>query len=324
LGEKTIITGGAGFIGNHLVDFLLTEGYDVVAIDNFDDYYSGKERNIARFVGRKRFELVRGDILDYALLSEKFQGAELVFHLAAQVGVRFSTQYAVKTNNVNVAGTLNVLHASIETKPKRVVLASSSAVYGPHVTIPMSESHPTRPVSVYGASKLAAENYCRLYHRLRDVPVVCLRYHTVFGPRQRPDMAIFKWSSAILHGQPLTVYGDGTQMRDFTYVDDIVNGTHLASSCSDAVGQVINLGSGSSLTINDTLAILERVLGRNAIRIQHEVMNIEDMQVTHADIRKARRILGYEPKTEFEDGLRQFASWLNKTGQHGVRDRTEK
>ncbi len=314
--EKVVVTGGAGFIGSHLVDRLISDGYHVAVCDNFDSYYEGKEDNVIHHKGDSNFELHRGDMLDYDFLRAVVRDADIIFHLAAQPGVRFSLENPVKTNLINTQGTLNVIRAAVEEKPRRLVLASSSSVYGTPIKTPVDESHPTRPLSVYGASKLAAEQYCSIYNRLRGVPTVSLRYHTVIGPRQRPDMAFYRWGKAILTGQSPIIYGDGSQMRDFTCVDDIVNGTILAGRSEDAVGEIFNLAAGRSVSVNRALDMLQRTLGRVAVAMKHEPSKPEDPAITHADISKAKRILGYSPRHTFEDTVQQFAKWMiGKSGQ---------
>ncbi|MEM2945564.1 MAG: NAD-dependent epimerase/dehydratase family protein, partial [Thermoproteota archaeon] len=190
-GKRVLVTGGAGFIGSHLVDILIEKGCEVVVLDNFDDFYSGKERNIVRHIGNEKFHLIRGDILNYDLLFHVMKGVEVVFHEAAQAGIRYCNLNPVKAHRVNVEGTLNVLLASREQKVKRIVYASSSSIFGKTSSMPINEEYPTNPSSPYGATKLAGEKYCLSFHDVYGIDVVCLRYFSVYGPRGRPDQVIY-------------------------------------------------------------------------------------------------------------------------------------
>ncbi|MCK4953214.1 GDP-mannose 4,6-dehydratase [Candidatus Bathyarchaeota archaeon] len=310
--KKVLITGGVGFIASHLVDTLLDKHYYVIAYDNFDSYYSGKEENIRHNFKNPNFTLIKGDILDYETLRNVMKNIDVVFHLAAQPGVRYSFQNPVKTNNVNVSGTLNVLRAAKEENIKKVIFASSSSVYGSPKYMPVDEKHPTKPISIYGASKLAAENYCRIFSDKLGLPVIILRYHTVYGPRQRPDLAFFKWARQIFERKPITIYGNGTQTRDFTYIDDAINGTIKAASTASIEGEVFNIGGGSRISVNDVVNSLIRFIGINA-EIVYESPKLGDVSDTRADISKAEEILGYTPKVNLEEGLKRFIKWFEKT-----------
>lgn len=307
-GSKVLVTGGAGFIGSHLVDALLSRGAKVVVYDNFDEYYTGKEENIRHNLGNLNFKLLRADVLDYEVLSSCMKGVDAVFHLAAQPGVRYSMESPAKTSSVNVLGTLNVLRAAKEADVRRVVYASSSSVYGNPMYTPVDESHPLRPISIYGASKVAAELYCRVFHEQLGLPVVILRYFTVYGPRQRPDMAIYRWTEQMFEGRPLTIYGDGRQARDFTYVEDAVSATLRAAEVEGVEGEVLNVGGGRRVSVNEVVGILAKVAGAE-VKLAYEPSRLGDVEATHADISKARRLLDFEPRTKLEDGLREFIKW---------------
>lgn len=312
--KRILVTGGAGFIGSNLIDRLTEQDNYVIVYDNFDKYYSAKEQNIKQHEFNPNFTLLRADILDLKTLSKASKEVDLVFHLAAQPGVRFSMENPVKTSKVNIIGTFNVLKAAKEAGVKKVIYASSSSVYGQPIYLPIDENHPTDPISIYGASKLAAEKYCQIFSHQLGLPVAILRYHTVYGPRQRPDMAIHKWTRAIFESKPITIYGDGTQTRDFTFIDDIVDGTIRAAEVEDADGEVFNLGGGTKVSVNKVVELLIEESKVDEVKVVYEPPKLGDVSDTHADITKAKKILGYYPKVVLKEGLSRFIK--------GYKDRT--
>jgi len=308
---KALVTGAAGFIGSTLADALTRRGTAVVGLDCFTDYYAReiKEQNLAPLRSRPGFTFVE-DQLQTADLDRLLEGVTHVYHLAAQAGVRKSWGQDFLTYTThNVDATQRLLEAVKERSLTRFVYASSSSVYGDGVPIPMREDAMVQPVSPYGVTKLAAEHLCLLYTANYGVPTVSLRFFTVYGPRQRPDMGFHRFIRAALTGQPITLYGDGEQTRDFTFVEDIVAAL-MAAGDRGRSGSVYNIGGGSRVSINEVLALIERITGRT-LDIRREASQKGDMRDTFADTSRAKTELGFEPSTSLEQGLRAEAEWLS-------------
>lgn len=316
-----LVTGGAGFIGSHLVDKLLELGNIVIVYDNFDDFYTGKENNIQHNLRNSRFKLMRDNILNYEALVSAMKSVDVVFHEAAQCGVRYSIKNPLKANEVNVAGTLNVLWAARQAKVRKMVFASSSGIFGEPNYMPMDEKHPTNPNSPYGVSKLTAEHYCLVFHRVYGLDVVSLRYFSVYGPRGRPDQAIYRFTSAIAKSDHPVIFGDGNQTRDFTFVSDVVEATILAAEIDEAIGEIFNIGYGKETSVNDVASAVIRKLGRKGdIQPIYKATYKGEFPRTLADNTKARRILGWKPKIELGRGLDIFIDWFMKTRKSGQID----
>lgn len=314
--SKVVITGGAGFIGSHIAAEVAKE-YEVVIIDNLDDYYSPdlKRRNLEILLANPNVRFIEGDITDTALLRRVIDSdVEFVYHEAAQAGVRISVENPFKPNQVNVLGTLNVLKASLDAGVKRVINASSSSVYGKVKYLPFDEAHPTMPVSPYGVSKLAAEHYCRVFYEVYGLPTVSLRYFTVYGPRMRPDLAISIFTRKMLANEPITVYGDGEQTRDFTYIDDIVRVNRKLLETSAADGYAMNVGGGHRITVNDLIAHLREITGSMS-EVVYSDKQKGDAEHTLADTSLAGRLVGYRPEVSVEVGLAEFVRWFRDCGQ---------
>jgi UDP-glucose 4-epimerase len=307
---KALVTGVAGFIGSTLAERLCSQDDDVIGLDCFTDYYprAKKERNLSKLRNHPRFRFVESTIQD-ADLNELLRGRTHVFHLAAQAGVRNSwgRDFSVYTVN-NIEATQVLLEACTAHRLERIVYASSSSVYGDTVSLPMREDALPHPVSPYGVTKLAAEQLCYLYHVNFGLPTVSLRYFTVYGPRQRPDMGFHKFLRAAMRGEPISVFGDGLQTRDFTFVADAVSAT-AAAGIRGVPGRVYNIGGGSRVTLNDVLVMIGRVSGRPPL-IKADPAQKGDMRHTYADTSLARADLGFTPTVTLEEGLTAEYQWL--------------
>jgi len=307
------VTGGAGFIGSHLVDRLLEMGNTVIVYDNFDDFYPGKESNVQHNLKNDRYKLVRSDILNYDTLFSLMKRVDVVFHEAAQCGVRYCIKNPLKANSVNVTGTLNVLWAARQTNVEKVVFASSSGIFGQPRFVPMDEKHPTNPNSPYGVSKLAAEHYCLAFHRVYNFNVSCLRYFSVYGPRGRPDQVIYEFISAIECNKRPVFFGDGTQTRDFTFVSDAVDATLLAAECEDVGGHVFNIGYGKEFSVNEVFdKVVSKLRRKGEIQPVYKDTYKGEFPRTFADNTKACKVLGWKPKVDLDEGLNFFVKWFKK------------
>ena len=306
------MTGAAGIFCGTLTEGVLADGYEVVAVDNFDDYCSGKLRFLEPHLGDSKFALHETNINDQPALVRCFDGCDLVFHMAAQAGVRVSVKDPMRSHEANATGTLNVLLAAKELGIKRAVSSSSSPVYGNAKNLPVSELDMAVPVSPYAATKLGAEFYSRLFYELYGMETISLRYFTVYGPRQRPDMAIRIFTDRALKGLPPIIYGDGTQTRDFTYVDDVVEAVMRCATCPEPTGEPLNICSGRTVELNDVVRQILRVVGREDLEPQHHAAQAGDVDRTWGDNSKAKLLLGWEPTVSIEDGISRFVEWYRE------------
>lgn len=313
--KNILVTGGAGFIGSHLVDRLLAEGgWRVTVVDDFNDFYSPeiKHSNIAEHVKSSNYRVVDADIRDtstmIALFAEyKF---DVIAHLAARAGVRPSLAEPKLYAETNINGTLNLLELAKEHNIKQFVFGSSSSVYGINAKVPFAENDPIfNPISPYAATKAAGELLCHTYSHLYDIRCVCLRFFTVYGSRQRPDLAIHKFSKLISEGRPIQVFGDGTSRRDYTYIDDIIQGVRAAIDYDRSMYEIFNLGESQTTELNELISLLERSLDLQAV-IDRQPVQPGDVPTTFADISKSRELLGYNPTTKIADGIPKFVEWF--------------
>ncbi len=309
-----LITGAAGFIGSHLCERLLADGWTVMGIDNFDDFYDPqiKRKNISDCLKNKNFQLIEDDIRDGIAMDKAVgDGVEIIVHLAAKAGVRPSIAQPLLYADVNVNGTMVLLEAAKKHKVGKFIFGSSSSVYGNNEKVPFSEADNVDfPISPYAATKKACELICHTYHHLYGIHISCLRFFTVYGPRQRPDLAIHKFAKLIEQDKPIPVYGDGTMMRDFTYIDDIIDGTVAAMDKCEGFN-IYNLGESKPITVNDLVTEIEKALGKKAVK-EYLRPQPGDVERTYADISKAAEELGYNPSTAIQLGLKNFTTWLRK------------
>lgn len=312
-----LVTGGAGFIGSTLSERLLKEGNKVVVIDNFCDFYDEKikENNVKDLLKNDNFKLYRKDIRDREALKEIFDNnnINIVMHLAAMAGVRPSIENPILYQDVNCMGTQNILEEMKAHHVKKLVMASSSSVYGNCKEVPFREDMVVDfAISPYAATKKANEVMTHVYHKLFDMNVIMLRFFTVYGPKQRPDLAINKFTRLMLNNEEIPMFGDGTTSRDYTYVDDIVDG--IVRSCNYVlenknVYEILNIGNSSPISLKEMIETIARVLGVEP-KIKQLPMQLGDVDRTYADITKAKQLIGYEPETSFEDGIRKFVEWF--------------
>ena len=315
--NNILVTGGAGFIGSHLVDHLLRDpDAHVTVVDNFSDFYDPaiKRTNLAAHLPREDFALVEADIADSRAMNELFARAafDCVVHLAARAGVGPSLADPLAYEETNVRGTFALLEAARLNHVRKFIFGSSSSVYGVNSRVPFSEGVPlASPISPYAATKIAGEAACRVYSHLYDLRVVCLRLFTVYGPRQRPDLAIHKFARLITGRKPIPIFGDGTTRRDYTYIDDIVSGLAAAIDYDQSRFEIVNLGESQTVELRRLVELLEQALGKRAI-IDRQPLQPGDVPATHADISKARKLLGYDPQTNIEAGINRFIEWFER------------
>src|SRR6266853_96904 len=313
--KSILITGGAGFIGSHLVDRLLAEGgWRITVVDDFNAFYDPdiKRKTISARLANTNFKVVEADIRNQETLVQALRETnfDCFVHLAARAGVRPSLKEPRLYVETNINGTLNLLELARAHDVKQFVFGSSSSVYGLNSKVPFSEDDPIfNPISPYAATKAAGELLCHSYAHLYDMRIVCLRFFTVYGARQRPDLAIHKFAKLITEGRAIPVFGDGTTRRDYTYIDDISAGVRAAIDYEKSDYEVFNLGESRTVELNELIALLEKQLGRRAL-IERQPMQPGDVPQTFADVSKARRLLGYDPQTKIEDGLKRFVEWF--------------
>jgi UDP-glucuronate 4-epimerase len=308
-----LVTGGAGFIGSNLCERLLTEGHEVCAFDDLNDFYSParKERNLKELQSYPKFHFMKGDLRDQSAVENLFASNRFdqVIHLAARAGVRPSLEEPALYSEVNVTGTTHILEAARKHKVTKLTIASSSSVYGLNSKAPFSESDPvSHPISPYAATKLACEALGHVYHHVHRMDIVMLRFFTVYGPRQRPDLAIYKFASLIEQGKPIPVFGDGSTARDYTFVTDTIDGI-IASTKKEFGFEIFNLGESECVPLSRLIELVENSLGKKAVinRLSHQP---GDVPLTYADISKAEHLLNYHPKIKIEEGIQKFIAWF--------------
>ena len=310
--KSILITGAAGFIGGHLFETLIKQNNYLIVIDNFNKYYFGKDDQFKEITKNYRiskdYELISGDLIDKNIFTKINTEIDIIFHLAAQAGVRYSIKNPAEVTNNNIVSTVNILEFAYKNNVKKVALASSSSVYGNPLYTPLDEDHPKNPISPYAVSKLCGEVYASLYFREYNLPVTSLRFYTVYGPRGRPDMAIRKFFNLILEDKQITIYGDGEQLRDFTYVSDIVEGLILAAENPKSGGEVFNLGVSNPINVNSLVDKMYTIANKSK-KVKYIEKQQGDVDITYSNTDKANKSLGYYPKVSIDQGLRKTYEW---------------
>lgn len=315
--ETILVTGGTGFIGSHLVERLLEIGKRIICVDNFNYFYDPqiKRQNIKNSLRSRNFELIEYDIRNKQDLERVFRshGINKIVHLAAMPGVRPSIQDPLLYQEVNIKGTINLLELSKENNIEHFIFTSSSSVYGVNSKLPFSEADKTSsPISPYAASKQAGELFCYIYYHLYHIPITCLRLFTVYGPRQRPEMAIHRFTTLIYQGKEIPMYGDGTSRRDYTYISDIIDGI-ISALDREFDYEIINLGNSKTVELRELISLIEANLGKKA-KTRSLPPQPGDLPITYADISKAKKLLNYNPQVDIEEGITRFVEWY-KSGQ---------
>jgi len=308
---RILVTGGAGFVGSHLVDWLMKEGYEVIVLDNFS---AGKVENIQCHLDSQRFHLVKGDVRNLEDVSKAVRDVDVVFHLAAIINVPLSIENPLLVNDVNIQGTVNLLEASLKKNIKRFIYISTCAVYGEARYLPINEEHPIMPLSPYGISKFTAELYCKIFHKIHGLKTICLRFFNVYGPRQSGGPysgVITQFISRLRQGKQPIIYGDGEQTRDLVYVEDVVEASMQALNSQKCVGEVINVGTGKPTTVNQLANVLMGLFRETGTKPEYVPPREGDIQHSYSDISKAERVLGYKPRIKLEEGIRLLLQGLD-------------
>jgi len=313
--KNILITGGAGFIGTHLFEKLIHEENYIIIIDNFNEYYKGKEGQLNEIiknnVNKNDYYIIKGDLTNKEIFDKINCEIEIVFHLAAQAGVRYSIEHPSEVTKNNIVSTVNIYDYAVKNNVKKVIYASSSSVYGNPIYTPLDENHPKNPISPYAVSKLCGEIYADLFYREYNLPITILRFYTVYGPRGRPDMAIRKFFTLILQNKELIIYGDGEQLRDFTYISDIINGLVLAGEKNESIGEVFNLGCSNPIKVNDLIDKMYKLTGKSK-KIKYVEKQQGDVDITYSNTEKAKKFLNYYPEVNIDDGLKRTFEWQKK------------
>ncbi len=314
--KTIIITGAAGFIGTHLTELLLKNNNFLLLIDNFNDYYSGKEEQLKEitknYQNKKDFILFREDLTNKSLYKNMEYEIDYIFHLAAQAGVRYSIMHATEVSKNNIISTINIFEYALKIKTiEKIVYASSSSVYGNPIYTPVDEDHPKNPISPYAISKLCGEIYANYYYQEYNLPITSLRFYSVYGPRGRPDMAIRKFFNLMFKNKEISIYGTGEQLRDFTYISDIINGLILACERDASNGEIFNLGCSNPISINDLVNKMYKITNKQR-KINYIDKQQGDVDITHSNINKAKNLLNYTPKIGIDEGLLSQYQWQIK------------